>query len=207
MRRIKAYYGVDETENGLYTFGDEYMTEDQQLYVGPYHRYTTTSEVFTESQWNIRQSRKLLPYVKMPATIKTYKSLKNLQIVRSSPSPIPPTITTKNIATGFMTRYFCSKRNAELVFDTDETQYQQWLSGGFDRIMWDIVVIDWKITGPYEDVIQNGVLVPGVISYNARQLQQVATIIPTIQKYVTRLTEYHTDVDFVTPKDINGLDS
>jgi len=207
MRRIKAYYGVDETENGLYTFGGEYMTADQQPYIGPYHRYTTTQEIFTESQWSIQQSRKLFAFVEQPKDIKTYKTLKNIQIARTAPEPITPTITMQNLTSGFITRYFCGKRNAELVFDVDETQYQQWLSGGFDRNMWDVVPVQWKITGPLESETRNGVLMLGVIGHNARQLQAAATIIPAIQKYANTLTQYHTDADFVIPIDINGLDS
>ncbi len=207
MRRKKAYYGVDETENGLYTFGSEYMTADQQPYIGPYHRYTTTQEIFTESQWSIQQSQKLFPYIEQPKQVKTYKTLKNVQIARTAPTPITPTITAQNITSGYLTRYFCGKRNVDLTFDVDEAQYQQWLSGGFDRNMWDIVTVEWKITGPLEAETRNGVLIPGVIGHNARQLQMVATVIPAIQKYTDNLTQYHTDSDFVTPKDINGLDS
>jgi hypothetical protein len=207
MRRIKSYYTADETINGLYTLGGEYMTTDNTEYIGPYHRYTTTGEIFTEPTWNIRQSQKLVVFQNLPASLKTYRSIKTVPVARIAPSYAPVTIQNSDIATGYITRYFYKKRNEDAVFETDDTQYQQWLSGQQDRNLWDIVPCQWKITGPIQDTTQNGVTLPGVTTANQRAIAALQPVLPTITQYVTNFTEYYTDSDFITPKDINGLDS
>lgn len=206
MRRIKAYYTSDETINGLYTLGSEYMTTDNTEYIGPYHRYTTTGETFTESTWNIRQSQKLVAYRDLPASLKIYRGIKTLPVSRVAPTYAPVTIQNKDIAAGFITRYFCKKRNEDLVFETNATQYQQWLSAQLDRNLWDIVPCQWRITGPLYDAVTNSITVSGVITANQNAIKQLQPVLTTITQYVTNFSEYYTDADFIVPKDINNLD-
>lgn len=207
MRRIKSYYTVDETIYGLYTTGGEYMTLDNEEYTGPYHRYTTTAEIFTEPNWNLQQSKKLVPYQNLPDTIKSYQRIKTIVIAKSQPTYSPVTIHIADIAVGQIVRYFCKKRNEDLVFETDATQYEQWLSGQLDRNLWDIMPCVWRITGPLYDTTQNGILLPGVITSNQLAINQIQPALPTITNYISNFTEYYTDADFIVSPDINGLDS
>lgn len=206
--RIKPYYTEDEILNGLYTTGGEYMTFDHAEYIGPYHRYTTTNETYTESKWNIRLSKPLQPYTVLPESIKTYNTLKTLPISGfESITNTVAAITLSDIANGYITRYFCKKRNSDTIIEIDALQYTKWLAGSIDRIMYDVVPVNWKITGPLEDVVKNHVFMPGVLSYNRTQLIQAQDTLSTILTYVTDYAQFYIDNDFSIPTDINGLDS
>jgi hypothetical protein len=206
--RIKTYYTEDEIVNGLYTLGGEFSTDDNMEYIGPYHRYTTTNEIYTESKWNLRLSLRLKPYSKLPEAVKTYKSLKTVPISGfESVTNTTATITTADIAAGYVTRYFCKKRNSDIVIEIDKIQYDKWINQLIDVIMYDAVPVTWKITGPLHDTIENNITVPGVLEYNRKQLLEIQNTIPTIMNYVTDYAEYYIDNEFVIPKDINGLDS
>jgi hypothetical protein len=207
MRRIKAYYTADEIINGLYTLGGEYMLNDNTEYVGPYHRYTTTNEVYTQSEWDIRKSVQLFKFQDLPKNVKSYKRIKTTTVSRNIPTFAPITISSEDIANGYIIRYFCKKRNEDVVFETNSEQWQQWQQGQLDQVLWDIVPVQWKITGPLENTTQNKITTLGVINYNRDQIIKAQQVLPTILHYVTNFSEYYTDSDFTTPKDINGLDS
>ena len=206
--RIKPYYTEDEIVNGLYTMGGEYETDDHVEYIGPYHRYTGTNEVYTESKWNIRLSTPLRLYTVLPQSIKTYNTLKTVPVTGfESITNTIATIKLSDITNGYVTRYFCKKRNSDDIIEIDEIQYTKWLAGYIDRIMYDAVTVNWKITGPLNDSMQNHVYIPGVLSYNRTQLIQAQDILPTILTYVTDYAQFYVDNDFSVPTDINGLDS
>ena len=62
MSRLKSYYTIDEVNLNLYTTGSQYMLMDSTEYIGLYHEYITTKEVYTLSVWNANKSKKLIPY-------------------------------------------------------------------------------------------------------------------------------------------------
>ena len=60
--RKKIYYPDSQIQKKLYTQGKEWMElENWGEYRGYYHKYIT-GEVFTESEWNPKTSKKLVPY-------------------------------------------------------------------------------------------------------------------------------------------------
>lgn len=205
--RIKTYYTQDEIQNDLYTLGDEFMTTDGEMYVGPYHRYLTTNEIFTQSKWNLRLSEKLVVIQDLPASVKTYQSLMDIQTRYRVPSNIPVTITAKDIQAGSIVRYFCKKANNEVVIEVNKTQYDAWEAAVIDRNMYSFVKLPWKITGNLQDERANNVNIPGVITHNHNAVREASNVIPQISTYLADFTEYYIGTDFVIPTDINGLES
>ena len=105
-RRIKIRYTIDEITNDLYTSGGEYMTIDNQEYVGLYHTYST-GEIFSLSKWNARKSIKLIPYKELSESEKQYQKLKPLiQTDYESVKSFVLKINEKNRIDGFVDRYF-----------------------------------------------------------------------------------------------------
>jgi hypothetical protein len=207
MARIKTYYTTDETLNGLYTFGGEYMTLDRKEYKGPYHRYTTTNEIYTESKWDIRLSKRLVQFIPEETVITTYKSLKNIQTANQVPVSSPVIINKEIIDQGFVLRYFIKKINDPTVIEINQSQYTDWLNRKIDRTMYTAVSLTWYITGEIPDIVKNGVTTKGVQTKNRESIAAVVDIMPELISYLTNLTELYVDSTFYIPTDINLLDS
>jgi hypothetical protein len=207
MARIKSYYTTDETMNNLYTFGEEYMTLDRKEYKGPYHRYTTTNEIYTESVWNIRLSKQLIKYVKNNTTVDSYKNLKNIRVASQTPNSSAPTINKSVIDSGILTRYFIKKLNEYNVIEIDQQQYNDWINQKIDRTLYTAVLLTWHITGNLQDTTVNNVYTPGVITKNRQSIITAADQIPELFTYLTNLSEFYIDSTFYIPVDINRLDS
>jgi hypothetical protein len=206
MARLKSYYTADEITTELYTFGEELMTTDNVVYVGPYHRYVT-GETYTEFHWNPKTSKRLVPYVSIAAPTTRYRELKNYNLNAQQPKSTPCTPTRADIANGFVTRYFVCKMNESQVTEIDAAQWLLWNQSQIDRVLYAGVAIVWAITGPLQDVIKNGITQPGVITRNREAVTTAGKEIPQIISALRNLTEFYTDADFVIPADINGLDS
>ena len=59
--RQKQIYKESEITTDLYTWGEEWQTEDGVEYKGLYHKYTT-GEIYTQPVWNELSSKKLVKY-------------------------------------------------------------------------------------------------------------------------------------------------
>jgi len=207
MARIKSYYTTDETINSLYTLGGEYMTMDRKEYIGPYHQYTTTNEIYTESKWDIRLSKKLIQYIPETTIITTYKNLKSIVFPNQLPNSSPTIINKTTINQGFVQRYFIKKINDSKIIEINESQYKDWSSQKIDRTLYVAASLTWYITGEILDTIKNGIKIKGVQNKNKESVVAAAKIIPELLMYLTNLTELYVDNTFTIPADINGLDS
>lgn len=208
MARLKLYYPADEITNNLYTTGMEYMTLEGVEYLGALHRYIT-NETYTESSWNARLSQKLIAYVD-PKTSgdNTYKMLKpGVRVTYSMPYGITPQPTKLDLVAGKMIRYFIKRKNDVNILEVNLLQYSNWVSNIIDKKMYDGVEIKWYISGPINDHHEHGVMVSGVITNNVKQQSFAARIIPELSYRLSNPLELYTDTDFLTPVDINGLDS
>ncbi len=207
MARIKSYYTTDETINGLYTLGGEYMTTDRKEYIGPYHQYTTTNEIYSESKWDLRLSKKLIKFIPEETIVTTYKNLKNIKIPTQLPSAAATIINKTSIDRGFIQRYFIKKINDPAIIEIDQTQYNDWLNQKIDRTLYMAVSLPWYITGEIPDIIRNGIITKGVQTKNKESIISVTDNMPELLTYLTNLTELYVDSTFYIPMDINGLDS
>jgi hypothetical protein len=206
MARLKSYYTTDEITNDLYTFGKEFMTRDNVEYIGPYHRYVT-GEIYTDFKWNPKTSLRLIAYVDIAAPTTRYRELKEYALSYDHPIQMPCTPNAANIYAGSITRYFISKINDNTVVEVNAEQYQLWQQGKIDRVLYSAVSINWAISGPLQDRIENGITIPGVVTRNRKTIHEAMARIPIIQSKLTNLTEFYTDADFIVPKDINNLES
>jgi len=206
MARLKSYYTTDEITNDLYTFGKEFMTRDNVEYVGPYHRYST-GEVYSEFKWDPKTSISLIEYKDLTNTVVQYQRLKNFNLPTQQPRQMPCVINSNNIVRGYVTRYFINKLNQNEILEIDLIQYNNWFEGQIDKILYTAVTINWSITGTLNDVVENGITKPGVITRNRSEIAVASKRIPYISNMLNNLTEFYTDSDFVVPKDINNLES
>ena len=207
--RKKIYYTADETTNDLFTTGRQWMTTDEKEYVGGYHRYLT-GEIFTESKWNPKLSKPLIPYLEKNTdpNARLYKKLKpKVKTKYRTPKSFTPSINNNNINTGIVTRYFYKKYDSENIFETDQKTYNQIQTNIADNKLYSIVTMNWKISGNKEDEFRNGAIIPGVISTNTKQVKVAEKTISGISKILSNPLQYYTDTIFTPVTDINGLDS
>lgn len=208
MARLKLYYPVDEITPNLFTQGKEFMTEDNIEYIGEYHRYIT-GEIYTESNWNVRKSKRLIKYVEN-VTKQTfiYDTLKpNLTLKYIQPNAHSVTISKNDISIGYITRYFIKKINNESIIEINQTQYNAWLQDVIEKKMHIAISLTWYISGAIEDKTSGVVTIPGVVSKNQKQVSYANKTLPGVSNMLTNLIEYYTDNDYSVPVDINGLDS
>jgi hypothetical protein len=210
MSRQKTYYTADETTNNLFTKGKQWMTTDNIEYKGAYHRYLT-GEIYTQTKWNSKTSKKLIPYIS-PSTFNKstiqYRKLKpKIKTKFKSFQPGTTTITTKNIASGILNRYFVKKYDNEIIFETDKATYDSIFNNLIDNKLYTKQQIKWYITGPKQDQFTAGATKKGVVTKNTEQINLAKVKLTGIAKLLTDPLQYYTDTDFIKPTDINGLDS
>jgi hypothetical protein len=203
MGRLKIYYSVDEITNNLYTTGSELMSELGSNYIGLYHIYNSTGETYSGATWNPITSIKLIPYSKPDPMLNAYKTLKQPKTSFKNIQTYKLTITEQNRFDGVVTRFFLKKVNEDLFIEVSEQTWTEWQSNKIDRNLYGGVQLDWYISGPIDDTRHNGVLKPGVISRNKKQIAAAEFTLPGISKKLTNPLEFYTDTDFVVPSDIN----
>jgi len=201
--RNRLHYTPNQITPNLYTTGSQWMTEDGVEFLGPYHTYTT-GEIYSQSKWNAKTSKKLVPFVLESTANYVYKQLKTIQTKFDTPQFTQPIITIQSRNAGFISRYFLKKANESVINEVDETQYDKWGIQKIDSNIWNATQITWYITGNLRDEMQRGVLVRGVIEKNLQEIQRAEIEVPGISLVLTNPVQYYSDTDFVVPKDINS---
>lgn len=199
--REKLRYTPAQIRKGLYTTGQEWQTADGTEYIGLYHRYTT-GEVFTETEWNPNKSVKLFPYESVSPAVMLYKRLKgeDINVKFQSTNEYQPEISGTD---SIITRYFISKQNEFNIQEIDSTQFELFLQGKLDNIMYTAVKIPWKVVGYLQNRTVNGVIEQGIYEHNMNSIQVAKNQIPNIDKYLTDPLELATDIQYDIPTDIN----
>lgn len=184
--RKKLYYPKGEIKNGLYTNGKEWMLEDGTEYVGDYHMYTRTNEVFTKSQYLSDVSQKLIPYL----NIENYDIKKTFDydnLVKSKPSKFEHGLYGKTLpndldyANGFYTRYFIKRHFQNVISEVSKDTFSQANDEFYIK-----VELKWKLTGPLNDIG----IEKGVYDTNQRLVLLAENDMVGIRNYVTNYTEY-----------------
>ena len=206
-RRIKIRYTIDEITNDLYTSGGEYMTVDNQEYIGLYHTYST-GEIFSLSKWNARKSRKLIPYKELSESEKQYQVLKPLiQTDYQSIKSFVLKINEKNRIDGFVDRYFLYNVVSNNIQEVSNVTYNNLEKNIIDPNLYKSVQIQWYIAGNLEDENINGVFIPGVRTKNKNEIRIASQTIRGISAYLNNLIEFYSDTTFIIPKDLNELEN
>ena len=74
--RKKLYYSEVEIEKNLVTNGKQWMLlENWEEYIGYYHSYSSTREVYTEKEWHPKKSKVLVPFKEKPKSYFNYIDL------------------------------------------------------------------------------------------------------------------------------------
>jgi hypothetical protein len=205
MSRKKLRYTKDEITNNLYTTGQEWMTTDNEDYIGLYHRYAT-GEVYTNAKWNVNSSISLIKYKQTPTANKSYKKIKfDIETTYKSLQPIKIEITQTNINNGYVDRYFVQNIVTNNIIEINTDQQKKLNENKFDPNLYISTSIRWYITGNLETIIKNGVTLKSVTDKNLDQINIAARTIPTISTYLTNLSEYFSDTTYIVPKDINPI--
>lgn len=203
MARLKIKYSIDEIINDQYTFGGEWMTEDSVEYIGLYHKYTT-GEVYTRPTWDATISKKLVAYVDTTTAKYKYDTISNLNNKQyKSVQPYKVIVKIEDYNLGYITRYFCKKRNENLIIEVSELQYEDWLNMQIDNILYNILPVKWFIAGPIDDEF-GPVTKYGVRTKNIRAIQEADRQMSGLVSYITNYLQFYSDTDFIVPKDINS---
>lgn len=203
MARLKLRYSLDEIINDQYTFGKEWMTEDFIEYVGLYHKYTT-GEVYTRPVWDAALSKKLVAYIDTNTTKYKYDSIRPTEFKKyKSVQPYKLVLTLNDYAKTYINRFFCKKRNENLIIEVSESQYNDWLSIEIDNALYDMIQLKWYIAGTIDD--EFGVVTKlGVRTKNKQEVNKAEQSMPGINLYITNYLQFYSDTDFIVPKDINS---
>jgi hypothetical protein len=205
MSRKKVRYTKDEITNNLYTTGQEWMTTDNEDYIGLYHRYST-GEVYTNAKWNPRTSIPLIKFRLLPKGNKSYKKInKDIVTLYNSLQPARIEITQKNINSGYIDRYFALNIVSNNIMEITSDQKKMIDNKKIDPNLYITTSLRWYITGNLESAIQNGVTIKSVPEKNNDEIITAAKTIPRISTVLTKLTEYYSDTTYIVPKDINPI--
>lgn len=210
--RLKIYYPDTQIEKNIYTNGNEWMMMDTwENYVGFYHKYIT-GEVFTEKEWDPTQSKKLVRYKSRSKSYFKYadltsfekignekieiKSDKNTIFTRyRAPRSVKRQTTDNDLMNGVMQRYFVYKRNEpdRIFFEIDKKQAETYNKSkyGINDKLYGLIQFAWKLTGPENDVYNNGILVDaGVVDTNKRIVLRHSKKFRRLAEVVTNYKEF-----------------
>jgi hypothetical protein len=194
MSRLKIYYPDWQITKNLYTNGGEYTTEDGIEYVGYYHKYTT-GEVYSESNWSPLNSIKLKTLsANRPVVNTVYENIKSISIDElKAPLAYSPILSIDDYYNGDFNRYFVVRRNnLNQIVEVNKTEFDKLSnSRGVDGNLYTGLIINWKLTGPRNDVYENSTLVEkGVIDQNIRSIQATRKYASSMFTYLTDMLEY-----------------
>lgn len=152
-----VYTPKDKIETGLYTKGKEYMTLDNEEYIGVYHQYPNGA-VYSEATLN-DYSVELLEYSSAIESEKTgiYFELTNARFNNyQAPKYHYPNLTDADYKTANFSRYFVQrKNNLSEILEINKKSYKSINSVnkvGIDAGLYNKTYIKWSISGPIESV-------------------------------------------------------
>ena len=128
--RNKVYYPKSHVVTSLFTAGKQLMLESGIEYKGFYHRYIDGA-IFTEAEWDRRNSKRLIRYVDQFAQPKTivYDSLVTVNKNYTAPQQSYNVPIAAHFKAGKFARYFLTRRNSNTptdLIEIDERQFKLW---------------------------------------------------------------------------------
>jgi hypothetical protein len=191
---MKIYYPKSHIITNLYTSGKEWMLNDNTEYIGYYHKYID-GIIMTGAVFDKATSKKLIPYVSkvdQPNSIIYDKLIKKATTV--APKYVLSIPTTDEYAIGKITRYFLRRRNFSSyqdIIEIDKAQFKLWSQSdsGIDNKLYNAVEVDWKLTGPLNDIVEGNNTVYGVEDTNKRTVMLKDYTFYGLKNYLTDYTE------------------
>jgi len=185
--RKRIYYPSGAIQKGLYTSGQELMSEDGLEYFGQYHIYTNTNEIFSESEYVKGKSVKLIRYsdlreqnIKKNFDYNRIKEIEDYEFDVIVPDPIQITPTDEDYKVGYITRYLLKKKGNPFIWDVDEDGFS------FESPNYQKLEIKWKISGPLNDVGLDS----GIIDTNRRTINIYKNDFEGLEFYLNNLTQF-----------------
>jgi hypothetical protein len=202
--RQKAYYTQNEIQTNLYTTGKQFMLTDRTEYIGLYHRYIITNEVYTLATWNKTKSKPLIQYQELDPKVIAYKNAKpKIKTKYKVPTPYKVIITPEDKKTGSITRYFIKKINNQNITEITQKQFKDFNNEKIDPNLYVAISLTWIITGEINDSKKGSLSVIGVRTKNKKEVESSNKTLPGLNKYLTNFTEFYSDTDFTFTADIN----
>lgn len=203
--RNKLYYPESHIITNLNTVGREWMLEDGTEYIGYYHSYVDGTQM-TGPVYHRTESKKLIKYVdaiRQPDNFIYNKLKKRLEFKTPHYAFTLPTL--EHYQDGKIVRYFIQRRNRstyEDIIEIDEAQHKLWANpkGGIDNSLYNVLTLDWKLTGPLYDDHSGMDVVYGVYSTNQRMALLKNREFPGLKDFITDYIELSVHSKYV---DIN----
>ena len=103
------------------------------------------------------------------------------------------TLTDINYQQGKFSRFFVKNKVTGDVYEIGPNHYKALTSRNkdFHWPSYDVVQIDWKISGTVADTDVSGYIVEGIQSQNQRAVEEASRIIPEIKNILTDYLEYY----------------
>lgn len=205
----------NQANEALYTKGGEFEL-DGKPYIGYYHIYGVG--VFTEGQ-HTRDSRPLRPLIskeKSKYIFETAAAFKPIISVTPSFYKLEP--REVDYSTGFVFRFFAQKvvKQDSIVYELSERDYTETIQGNFlDTGLYNIIRINWKLTGPLrsqiqririsENLLEDNEII-GIVDYNRREVKQALNTIPGLESAITNYAEFARPSNFIPNVEIKSND-
>jgi hypothetical protein len=188
MGRRRIYYPEGSIQKGLYTEGGEWMTDDGDEWVGQYHKYTNTGEIYTQPVYVKDVSVKLVPlYILSEQLAKNtfqYNVLKEAvedyeqNLVIPDPHLFQP--TQEDYDNSFATRYFYKRKGSSIINELSEEGF-----GELESVYYQKLELKWKIAGPLNDTPEE----KGIIDTNKRTIMLYQNTFLGLERYLTNLQQ------------------
>jgi hypothetical protein len=188
MGRRRIYYPEGSIQKGLYTEGGEWMTDDGNEWVGQYHKYTNTGEIYTQPVYVKDVSVKLVPlYILSEQLAKNtfqYNVLKEAvedyeqNLVIPDPHLFQP--TQEDYDNSFATRYFYKRKGSAIINELSEEGF-----GELESVYYQKLELKWKIAGPLNDTPEE----KGIIDTNKRTIMLYQNTFLGLERYLTNLQQ------------------
>jgi hypothetical protein len=188
MGRRRIYYPEGSIQKGLYTEGGEWMTDDGNEWVGQYHKYTNTGEIYTQPVYVKDVSVKLVPlYILSEQLAKNtfqYNVLKEAvedyeqNLVIPDPHLFQP--TQEDYDNSFATRYFYKRKGSTIINELSEEGF-----GELESVYYQKLELKWKIAGPLNDTPEE----KGIIDTNKRTIMLYQNTFLGLERYLTNLQQ------------------
>ena len=179
-------------KENLFSKGELFL--DNVEYIGPYNvkadgTYHTLARFITGKSKELKTKRLTLYQDLLKINGGIDVSEKNGQVVDNTVVP-----TTEDYTKGFYTRYFLKTKGSKSVAEVNEEIFG-FLGSKIDDNLYVGFELDWKLTGPLDDVIVDGVRQQaGVRDTNRRTLQRVEQDHIGITEKLQNLTQFYRNI-------------
>tara|TARA_R110000744_G_scaffold7383_3_gene25528 strand:+ start:10918 stop:11550 length:633 start_codon:yes stop_codon:yes gene_type:complete len=193
------YTPIHIKRENQYTDGTEYMIYAQP-YIGFYN--ITSQGPYTGRVFDEGRSEELykLEFVDS-ISAQTYLDLISTtgyvpDLEFDDPMGVYITPDDKDYARGFIVRYFIQQRNdtAARIREVNKKQFDNLSDpgAGLNSSFYKGITLRWKLTGPLNDILRNGVIAePGVSDTNKRTIKQKEFSMSGIERFLqNRLSEF-----------------